>query len=152
MQCSPRRHVYILCFLQRTYNNGRGRGGPINKKKSEYEKELKNRASVLYGNESLKLMEITKDEFLRYDSMQISSEFWNRNDPTAEPQEKLFSRGNNIYSTDSTSFFFLNKFENLESEKTHFSKGAFQKPKRGEHVIHSFEQNIFESNKTYILF
>ena len=118
---------------------------------SPYEKAIKDRANTIYGTKEFQLKEISKEELLRWDSTSISNEFENRTESDDVLFNDLHSVKNNTFTTDTTSFIYQNDFEDQTSSFSHFSKGAFEFPKRGETILAKFSPNTFNKEKTYRL-
>ncbi len=118
---------------------------------SQYEKSIKDRAYTIYGTREFQLMEISKQDLLRWDSTMISDEFDNRVDLDDGFFHDIYSVKNNTFTNDTTSFIYQNDFEEKKSTVSHFSENAFEFPKRGETVLAQFPPQTFKKEKTYRL-
>jgi len=96
-------------------------------------------------------MEISKEDLLRWDSTIISKEFDNRVDLKDGFFHDLYPIKNNTFTNDTTAFIYQDDFENKKSTVSHFSKNAFEFPKRGETVLANFPSQSFQKEKTYSL-
>ncbi|MFK7770939.1 MAG: hypothetical protein AB8F94_02325 [Saprospiraceae bacterium] len=121
---------------------------------TDYETELKNRSSILFGSKNFRVREISRAELLDLDSTKLLSELEDFK-ISLGMKEEIFHTStpiyNNILTSDSTSFFYQNNFSNSTSKFARYSKGAFEKTKRGENELAKFDSNTFVKNKTYVL-
>ena len=118
---------------------------------SKYEESIKKRSQSIYDTKGFQLMEISKRDLLRWDSTIISNEFRKRTESDDIVVKDLIPIKNNTFTNDTTSFIYQDDFENKSSSFSHFSKGAFEFPKRGENVLANFTANTFQKGKTYSL-
>ena len=121
---------------------------------TKYENELKNRSSIVFETKNFRVREISRAELLQVDSTKLLRELSELKTALGFQEEPFYSPPpiyNNILTSDSTAFFYQNNFKNAPSNHARFSKGAFEKTKRGENELAKFEAKTFEKNKTYVL-
>ncbi|MFK8008037.1 MAG: hypothetical protein AB8H03_16890 [Saprospiraceae bacterium] len=121
---------------------------------TDYEAELKDRSSIIFGTKNFRVREISKAELLQLDSTKLLSELEDFKISLGIEVEMFHTPPpiyNNILTTDSSAFFYQNNFNNSTSKYSRYSNGAFEKTKRGENELAKFDANTFEKNKTYVL-
>lgn len=121
---------------------------------TDYETELKNRSSVVFGSKNFRVREISKAELLKVDSTKLLNELEDFKVSSGMAEEIFHTplpSYNNILTTDSMAFFYQNNFEDSMSRYARLSKGAFEKTKRGENELAKFDINTFEKDKTYVV-
>ena len=119
-----------------------------------YENELKNRSTIIYETKDFRVREISKSKLLNVDSTKLLYELEKLKASLGfekEPSSQSPPINNNILTTDTLAFFYQNNFEKKPSQFARFSKGAFEKTKRGENELARFNSNTFEKDKTYVL-
>lgn len=121
---------------------------------TKYETEFAHRSSIVYGTKDFKIREISKSKLLEVDSTKIRfelSDFKSSLGIEEIPFEPITPIYNNIFTTDSTAFFYQNNFEKNKSEYARYSYGCFESTKRGTNILETFAPNTFKNKTKYIL-
>ena len=114
-----------------------------NEEKTQYEKDLLIRSSLLFTSPVFSLFKLEKNKLFENSYEKEIKQF-----NTLKP---ILKKNKGFLTSDSKAFIYYNDFETRPNEIAFNSEGAYSGIKKGKNEFAAFEPNTFQKNKTYVV-